>query len=121
MAPLPIYYNWNGFYIGGNLGGAWTNGALTDNVTGVSLGGGNQSGFIGGGQIGYNWQFAPQWVFGVEWMFDGMDISHSGTGVTVFNNTLKAARKAMGYDPRGTLRLWRTTGVLRQDWGGCAE
>ncbi|MGA8323813.1 MAG: hypothetical protein WBE48_24185 [Xanthobacteraceae bacterium] len=24
----------------------------------------NSSGFFGGGQIGYNWQFAPAWVAG---------------------------------------------------------
>ena len=81
MAPIPIY-NWNGFYIGGNLGGAWESGTLTDNFTGASFSN-TRSGFIGGGQIGYNWQVAPQWVLGVEWMFDGTDIrSNTGT-VTV--------------------------------------
>jgi outer membrane immunogenic protein len=79
MAPLPIYYNWTGFYIGGNLGGAWESGSISDDLFGVSFNH-TRSGFIGGGQIGYNWQFAPQWVFGVEWMFDGTDIrSDSGT------------------------------------------
>jgi outer membrane immunogenic protein len=81
MLPLPVY-NWTGFYIGGNLGGAWTSGTLTDNFTGASLTG-NNSGFIGGGQIGYNWQVSPQFVLGVEWMFDGTSISNSGRQVTV--------------------------------------
>ena len=26
----------------------------------------DRDGFIGGGQIGYNWQFAPNWLFGIE-------------------------------------------------------
>ena len=26
----------------------------------------DRNGFIGGGQIGYNWQFAPNWLFGIE-------------------------------------------------------
>ena len=93
MMPIPVY-NWTGFYIGGNLGGAWTNGTLTDNFSGVSLGGGNKSGFIGGGQIGYNWQVSPQFVLGVEWMFDGTSLSGSGgTGVTVLGDTLTGSAK----------------------------
>ena len=66
---LPPVYNWTGFYIGGNLGGAWANGTVTDNVTGASLSG-NNAGFIGGGTMGYNWQFAPNWVVGVEGTFE---------------------------------------------------
>src|SRR5215472_13057970 len=75
-APPPVIvplYNWTGFYIGGNLGGAWTSGTLTDNFTGARFTG-NHSGFIGGGQIGYNWQVAPLFVLGVEGMFDGASI-----------------------------------------------
>jgi opacity protein-like surface antigen len=34
----------------------------------------NSSGFFGGGQIGYNWQFAPAWVAGVEADIDDADI-----------------------------------------------
>src|SRR5262252_159492 len=75
--PLPVY-NWTGFYIGGNVGGAWDHVDVTDHFFGVNVSN-TRSGFIGGGQIGYNWQFAPQWVFGVEWMFDGTDI-HSDFG-----------------------------------------
>ena len=26
----------------------------------------DRDGFIGGGQIGYNWQFSPSWVFSIE-------------------------------------------------------
>jgi outer membrane immunogenic protein len=34
--PAPMYtYNWTGFYIGGNLGGAWASGTLTDNFSGA--------------------------------------------------------------------------------------
>jgi outer membrane immunogenic protein len=72
MAPI-AYYNWTGFYIGGNVGGAWETSKFTDNVFGVNFSS-DRSGFIGGGQIGYNWQVSPQFVLGVEWMFDGTDI-----------------------------------------------
>ena len=45
MAPT---YNWTGFYIGANLGGAWSNVTLTDNLTGASVGA-DRSGVTGGG------------------------------------------------------------------------
>src|SRR6266704_2362367 len=54
MLPIAVY-NWTGFYIGGNVGGAWETSTLTDNLFGVSFSN-SRSGFIGGGQIGYNWQ-----------------------------------------------------------------
>jgi outer membrane immunogenic protein len=78
LPPVPVY-NWNGFYIGGNLGGAWASGTLSDSF-GASFTG-NHSGFIGGGQIGYNWQVAPQFVLGIEGMFDGTSISKASNTV----------------------------------------
>jgi len=82
-----IWYNWNGVYIGGNLGGAWASGTLTDNLSGASFTG-DTSGFVGGGQIGYNWQVAPQIVLGAEGMFDGTSISKSSNAVNIFNGDL---------------------------------
>jgi len=67
-APLPVIYNWSGFYIGAN--GGWGeshscvdffNAAGTDFTTGC----GDRSGGLFGGQIGYRWQ-ANQFVFGLE-------------------------------------------------------
>jgi outer membrane immunogenic protein len=87
--PLPIYYNWTGFYIGGNLGGAWEHSSLTDNFFGVNFSN-DRSGFAGGGQVGYNWQVSPQFVLGVEWMFDGTDINSDTTTVNLFSVNEKA-------------------------------
>ncbi len=78
-------YNWTGFYVGGNVGGAWETGTISDSVFGVSLSN-SRSGFIGGGQVGYNWQISPQFVLGVEWMFDGTDISSNATGTFLSAN-----------------------------------
>jgi outer membrane immunogenic protein len=50
------FYSWAGPYLGGNLGWAW--GSVDNNVT-------KPSGFVGGAQVGYNFQTGP-WVFGVE-------------------------------------------------------
>ena len=66
-APAPIVevWNWTGFYIGGQVGGAWSdhgwdNVSLTNEPVGHTA-----SSVAGGGHIGYNWQF-NQIVFGVE-------------------------------------------------------
>jgi outer membrane immunogenic protein len=87
FAPPP--FTWAGFYIGGNAGGVWDNGNTTINaflpalVTPLFPGGAilsdffptgrlnsGASGFIGGGQAGYNWQTAA-FVLGIETDFDG--------------------------------------------------
>jgi outer membrane immunogenic protein len=80
--PPPPPFNWTGFYIGANIGGAWSHSTITDNTTGASLGFDN-SGFIGGGQVGFNWQFNGPFVLGVEWDIDGTSISKTGPGVGV--------------------------------------
>ena len=46
-------YNWSGFYVGGNFGGAWTSGNLT--IPGNNFYGGLTE-FISGVQAGYNFQ-----------------------------------------------------------------
>ena len=65
-------YNWNGFYLGANVGGAWTSGSL--NIPGNNLYGGLTE-FIGGVQAGYNFQ-AGHFLFGVEGDFDGATFGH---------------------------------------------
>src|SRR5262249_45584737 len=69
VAP-PVYvpppFTWTGFYIGANLGGAWGQRNLTDTLLGLSLSNVNEKGaFIGGGQLGYNYQFGNV-VLGIE-------------------------------------------------------
>jgi outer membrane immunogenic protein len=68
---VPIY-NWTGFYVGGNIGGAWRHGDnLADTLFGVNFDDGNNRGvLIGGGQIGVNYQCFNNFVVGVEWDFD---------------------------------------------------
>jgi len=67
--PAPyVPLNWTGCYIGGNLGGGWTH-VSTD------LGSDTISGFVGGGQIGCDYQFASNWVIGIQGLFDGADLS----------------------------------------------
>jgi outer membrane immunogenic protein len=71
---VPPFASWTGFYIGGNVGGTWSevdwsNISLTDERFNR-----NTSGFMGGGQIGYNRQFGNI-VLGVEATVSGADLS----------------------------------------------
>ena len=75
-------YDWSGFYIGINGGGAWSNKCWdrTSVVAGVVLvpavveGCHDATGGTVGGQIGYRWQ-AASWVFGVEAQGNWADLS----------------------------------------------
>src|ERR1700757_3861268 len=84
--PPPVYapppFTWTGFYLGGNIGGAWANRDVTDTVLGVNFNNGNSDGvFIGGGQLGFNWQVS-NFVLGFEADIDGA-ANNNNTG-TVF-------------------------------------
>jgi opacity protein-like surface antigen len=69
-------YNWNGFYIGANLGGVRASGTLSDSLNGGIVSA-SRSGFVGGGQLGYNHQIGNV-VLGAEWLFDGTALKVSG-------------------------------------------
>ena len=88
FAPPP--FTWTGFYIGANAGGLWTTGSrdvtlfangfpFLQNSFPTSLGSGS-SGFIGGGQAGYNWQTGAL-VLGVETDFDGTTANKNVTSI----------------------------------------
>ncbi len=99
--PAPVYL-WSGFYVGLNAGGTWSGDNSVDTVSSpvqnFVLGPGNwaaasaagatgnvhvgdSAGFIGGAQIGYNWQFSPAWVAGLEADIQG--VSHNNNGGTL--------------------------------------
>jgi outer membrane immunogenic protein len=93
MAPACI---WCGWYIGLNAGWVGSSGNHLSNAGTDTDGGGlgsllaagaipgsvssNLSGFIGGGQIGYNWQ-TGNFVAGVEADFDGVSAKHTTNAV----------------------------------------
>jgi outer membrane immunogenic protein len=93
--PAPVY-NWTGWYVGVNAGASFGS-AKTDfnvgdikvtdvfNITGdfsTGFAGSNTEypdGFMGGGQIGYNWQYSPLIVVGFEADFQGAIEKDSNT------------------------------------------
>ncbi len=109
-APPPVYVPppppplWTGFYAGVNLGGGWSansqnNSYLPYSDPGLPLGsavvggpanlffypGGGQTnsntgGVIGGGQVGYNFQFGQSFLGGVETDFQGTSLTGGNQG-----------------------------------------
>jgi len=75
---IPPAFTWTGFYVGVNAGGVFGNSNNNNNFGVIGSGGGSRSGFIGGGQIGYNYQFSPGsgFVLGVEADIDWADINN---------------------------------------------
>jgi outer membrane immunogenic protein len=115
-APVPAPFSWTGLYIGFNGGYGWGDksslnlvGANADGQAFIDAFGGltprsgslNTSGAVFGGQIGYNWQFAGQWVGGIE-----ADINYSD----VNGRDSFVARYGIGTD--------RIDGVRSLDWFG---
>ena len=85
-APPPAY-NWSGFYIGGNLGAAWTNGNYSDAAGNTFNGGGTSTTqFVGGGQVGANYEFWGGAVIGVEGDFEWLP-NTSNTSNTITDAT----------------------------------
>jgi len=86
-APPPVPYptfSWTGFYIGGNIGGAWSNNRwnVVDPLFVTNFNNGNNCVFIGGGQIGGNYQIG-QFVIGAEWDFDWAANNNNSAGVFI--------------------------------------
>ncbi|MBN9445031.1 MAG: outer membrane protein [Bosea sp. (in: a-proteobacteria)] len=66
---IPPVFTWTGFYVGANAGYGWGN----VNANGFANVG-DLDGFVGGGQIGYNYQMG-QFVLGLEADLQGADLS----------------------------------------------
>ena len=122
--PAPALYDWTGVYAGINAGGHWRNStmqfATTDSAT-PDVGGGygavqangvipttgvsKVSGFIGGGQIGYNYQL-NNFVLGLEADIDGA--TGRGSSSVVLSSDIfifpQATQSSQSLDWLGTLR-----------------
>jgi outer membrane immunogenic protein len=90
-AMVDTAYNWTGFYVGGNAGGAWGDDPVTytplysgapAGFPAVAAANGSSTfrptGFTAGGEAGYNWQVS-RWVLGVEADIEYLDLKSSFT------------------------------------------
>ena len=157
-ADLPVYskapavaavYDWTGLYIGTNLGYSWGRGSTDGNATGtrtVALnavppvvtalalplsGRADVNGFIGGGQLGYNWQRGT-WLFGLEGDIQFSNERGSGdvcsvagcpVGSAVFTRDYKldwfgTARGRVGFLPAERILLYATGGLAYGTFSG---
>jgi outer membrane immunogenic protein len=137
-AAVAVPYSWTGVYVGGHLGVGWTRkhwrSPGPDCIGGLGtidclsdLGSHGASGFLGGGQTGFNWQ-SERLVFGIEGQFsfarlNGDHVSNhtftfasadgfvTFTGTERFSTTVKdigtiAARIGMALGPTGSTLLY---------------
>jgi outer membrane immunogenic protein len=97
-APVVYAPAWTGFYVGGDIGGAWQNSQtflFTDPGNAAiasctqcflpyqpeALSGGRQSGLLGGFHVGYDYQGGAAFVLGAEWDFMWTNkLNQSATG-----------------------------------------
>jgi outer membrane immunogenic protein len=126
-APPSAPSTWTGFYVGGQIGGAWANrdvnyvandppaaqllsGTLV--LTGtqaISPNGFDMRGVVGGIDAGYNWQVQRSWLLGIEADFNGSGLKGAGSSTSflqqlpgaTFTQTVAEQQKVEWY---GTLR-----------------
>jgi outer membrane immunogenic protein len=87
LPPAPVMiYNWTGCYVGGNVGAGWarTEQRLVPGALGADLGRSEKWDVVGGGQVGCDYQFAGNWVVGVQGMADAGNLRSSHIVPTAF-------------------------------------
>jgi outer membrane immunogenic protein len=118
VAPVLIP-TWTGCYVGGNIGGAWSNVDLSG-ISGANFSATN-SGFAGGGQIGCDYQWNQYWVVGIRDMLDATSLS-SRTNISTVPFTGAVDSRTRWFDTL-TARvgfLVPSTNVLLYAQGGAA-
>jgi len=83
----PLPYNWTGFYIGGNLGVGFTQGSFSDSLgNSLALAPTTSGQFLGGGQVGLNYEFNNGVVIGAEADFDWLTNPNNSSGPLLLAN-----------------------------------
>jgi outer membrane immunogenic protein len=124
----PVYkaapgYNWTGWYGGINVGygidpNYWLERPVGTPDVPLDL---EPKGFFGGLQIGYNWQYRPNWVFGIEGDFQFSDIkdtyffNYPGGGASFAHLAIKqfaTLRGRIGYTMDRNLYYFTAGGAI---------
>jgi outer membrane immunogenic protein len=126
-APL---YNWTGFYIGGHLGGVFSD---NSNFGGLTTGNNGNGRFLGGLQGGADYQFAPNWVVGAEaeysWIAGGPGLLYVKGGYAFSDNNdslVNGAGASVPFALSGNHSNGYTVGagleyMFTQNWSGKIE
>jgi len=114
VAAPPPPFSWSGFYIGAHVGAGW--GTVESDIPidgfAIPISSHTINGFLGGGQVGWNWQVNPWLVFGFEGQFSGADIKGDapcvGIAFNLFNchtkvNWVASAAGRLGFAYNQTL------------------
>jgi outer membrane immunogenic protein len=110
--PAPAY-SWTGVYGGVSGGYAWGKNELFNQVGGIDQSV-NPSGGFGGVQLGYNYQFAPNWMTGGEIDMSFGDINDTASTIPAGRSKFDAfgtARTRFGYVQNNWL-LYGTVGAI---------
>jgi outer membrane immunogenic protein len=143
-APIAVApaFTWSGWYVGANAGGGWKTGSVDRTCWspgGIVFGpgctqfpkiGASGGGFIGGGQLGINWQRGP-WVLGLETDFQYSDLrgrntlagpfTVTGRGTTAVSTVEErldwfgTTRARVGFTPAERLLVYATGGLAYGD------
>jgi len=87
---------WEGIYMGGNIGNAWGKASwcTEENAFSCEVAGphdvtsASPNGLVGGGQFGDRWQFGNV-VFGLEGLYDGLNVTTTKPGFGAVGETLR--------------------------------
>jgi outer membrane immunogenic protein len=119
-APAPVMYvppTWTGCYIGGNVGAGWVNTNVADEISGAQIATLGDTNVVGGGQIGCDYQFATNWVVGVQGMVDASALKSSANSIPLGPLTLNGnipwfatATARIGYVPAPNWMLYAKGG-----------
>jgi outer membrane immunogenic protein len=134
--PVVVTCDWCGFYVGLNAGYSFGHSSNNTTATGTPAvpalfsAGNRLDGALGGGQIGYNWESASKWVFGLEADIQGTGQRGSATLPTIITGGFPfapgdiitgnyseklpwfgTARARLGYAPSATWMLYVTGGL----------
>jgi len=78
-AAAPAAYDWSGFYLGVTAGGGMASLPVTSMDFFVGIGAMKSAGAVGGVHAGYNWQFTPSFLVGLEGDFNWASFKESDT------------------------------------------
>lgn len=96
--PPPPAINWTGCYIGGHLGGAWsrTSSTYDDGRTPAEGFDYDESSWIGGGQVGCQYEFVQSWVIGIEGTWSGLNLDGTDTSAIIPTSTRRFHANQIG-------------------------